>query len=486
MISFFRKTLLGKFLIINLVIFIFLGIATLLYLQNLKPNLVKERYNKLSEKSDVATSVISQLNYFPPTEDKLRDLYSEKVMQLLFGQYTRLRILNQDYEVIIDTQNLKFLPTEKKIHNWELSFVKRSAISNLKEFGNYAIEQNNFFVYTAVPLKDFGDIVAIILVSENANDIIKFYEERRAIVLQIALAIFLCIGLFSVFLNRSIVRPIGLLANSASLVRAKKIQKIEVSKIINRKDEIGYLSKSMAEMVDSLHDRAIVAERFAADLTHEIRNPLASLKLATEVLPKAETSDDARKLVSVIQNDLERIERLITDYSRTLKDEADFDRSNKEKIDVIGLVRNLVKEYENNLISIGSMIKLNFYEESGSLFVYGVLGRLEQVFKNIFDNAISFSPKNGVITVKVEKKDNMAAIIVEDEGPGLNEESLEKIFERFYTDRDKLNEFGKNTGLGLNIAQSIIKQHGGQILVSNLRRDDKVIGSCFQIIIPII
>ena len=132
------------------------------------------------------------------------------------------------------------------------------------------------------------------------------------------------------------------------------------------------------------------------------------------------------------------------------------------------------------------MIKLNFYEESGSLFVYGVLGRLEQVFKNIFDNAISFSPKNGVITVKVEKKDNMATIIVEDEGPGLNEESLEKIFERFYTDRDKLNEFGKNTGLGLNIAQSIIKQHGGQILVSNLRRDDKVVGSSFQIIIPII
>ena len=149
MISFFRKTLLGKFLIINLVIFIFLGIATLLYLQNLKPNLIKERYNKLSEKSDVATSVISQLNYFPPTEDKLQDLHSEKVMQSLFGQYTRLRILNQDYEVIIDTQNLKFLPTKKKIHNWELSFVKRSALSNLKEFGNHAIEQNNFFVYTA-------------------------------------------------------------------------------------------------------------------------------------------------------------------------------------------------------------------------------------------------------------------------------------------------------------------------------------------------
>jgi len=237
-------------------------------------------------------------------------------------------------------------------------------------------------------------------------------------------------------------------------------------------------------MTEDLYKRINVAETFSSDLAHEIRNPLTSLKGASEVLENTLDNEKRKKLIKVISHDVERIERLITDYSQMLKDEASLSRAKMAKIDLANVVDSVVEDFNSDLLNSNKNIKIyvnNSNLNGSKLNVLGVESKLEQIIANLLDNAVSFSPSNSKISVicNIKKKD--AQLIIEDEGPGFNEKNIDQVFNRFYSNRPE--KFGEHSGLGLNIVKNIIELHGGSILASNQSGDKK--GARIEVLLPI-
>ena len=221
-------------------------------------------------------------------------------------------------------------------------------------------------------------------------------------------------------------------------------------------------------MTEDFYKRINIAETFSSDLAHEIRNPLTSLKGASEVLDNTEDSKKRKKLIKVISHDVERIERLITDYSQMLKDEASLSRAKMEKIDLTNVVNSVVEDFNSDLLNSNKNIKINInnLNKNGSkINVLGVESKLEQIVANLLDNAISFSPSNSKISVFYGTRQKEAQLVIEDEGPGFNETNIDKIFDRFYSNRPE--KFGEHSGLGLNIVKNLVELHSGKIAASN-------------------
>jgi two-component system sensor histidine kinase ChvG len=237
-------------------------------------------------------------------------------------------------------------------------------------------------------------------------------------------------------------------------------------------------------MTEDLYKRINVAETFSSDLAHEIRNPLTSLKGASEVLENTSDSEKRKKLIKVMSHDVERIERLITDYSQMLKDEATLSRAKMVKIDLSNVVDSVVEDFNSNLLNSNKNIKININNSNlngSKLDVLGVESKLEQIIANLLDNAVSFSPSNSKISVICDTKKKNAQLIIEDEGPGFNEKNIDKVFNRFYSNRPE--KFGEHSGLGLNIVKNIIELHGGSITASNQTGDKK--GARIEVLLPI-
>tara|TARA_Y100000590_G_scaffold443355_1_gene572680 strand:- start:79 stop:798 length:720 start_codon:yes stop_codon:yes gene_type:complete len=237
-------------------------------------------------------------------------------------------------------------------------------------------------------------------------------------------------------------------------------------------------------MTEDLYKRINIAETFSTDLAHEIRNPLTSLKGASEVLENTTDNEKRKKLIKIISHDVERIERLITDYSQMLKDEATLSREKMKKIDLLNVISSVAEDFNNDLLNSNKNIKINIDNSklNGSkLNVLGVESKLEQIIANLLDNAVSFSPPNSsvIITCNTKKKD--AQLVIEDEGPGFNEKNINKVFNRFYSNRPE--KFGEHSGLGLNIVKNIIELHGGSVKASN--QSGKKKGARIEVILPI-
>ena len=225
---------------------------------------------------------------------------------------------------------------------------------------------------------------------------------------------------------------------------------------------------SIDEMTKELQQRTNRAETFSNDLAHEIRNPLASLKSASELLDKTTNKDDSEKLLTIINHDVERIERLITDYSQMLKDEASLSREKMSKINLIDIINNVVEDFKQDLNNQNKNIQIKIVEKintKSGRYILGIENRLEQVIANLLDNSISFSQDNQIIEIDLEETSKNLVMTVKDEGPGFSETSPQKIFKRFYSNRPK--SFGKHSGLGLNIVKNIVELHKGTIAASN-------------------
>ena len=267
-------------------------------------------------------------------------------------------------------------------------------------------------------------------------------------------------------------------------IKEKDVKIGKHEKYLLRKDEVGQLSRSLNEMTEDLYKRINVAETFSSDLAHEIRNPLTSLKGASEVLENTVDSEKRKKLIKVISHDVERIERLITDYSQMLKDEATLSRTKMEKIDLLSVLNSVVEDFNSDLLNSNKNIKIDINKSNlnGShLNVLGVESKLEQIIANLLDNAVSFSPSDSKIFVNCSIKKGNVQLIIEDQGPGFNEKNIDKIFNRFYSDRPE--NFGKHSGLGLNIVKNIIELHGGSIIASNQIGSKK--GARIEVLLPI-
>ena len=238
-------------------------------------------------------------------------------------------------------------------------------------------------------------------------------------------------------------------------------------------------------MTENLYKRIDIAETFSSDLAHEIRNPLTSLKGAAEVLENTDDSEKRKKLIKVISHDVERIERLITDYSQMLKDEASLSRAKMIRIDLLNVINSVAEDFNSDALISKKNITININDKNlngSKLSVLGVESKLEQIVANLLENAVSFSPSNGKISVTCSIKKKVAQLIIEDEGPGFNEKNINQIFNRFYSNRPE--KFGEHSGLGLNIVKNIVELHGGSIIASNQTNISKK-GAKVEVLLPI-
>ena len=509
---FSSSSILRKFLVFNLVIFLVLGIFTLLYLNATKPNLVKKRSNQHTKVINNTSDHIKRLNIKFTKESATKFLLDER---FLFQNLDRVQLYDLNFNLLADTdtldlaqdifvvsQDVQETPIDKSEENVDIIANPKSTSTTTFEtegyVRNYSKQKNiyeklvisekinnNFYVMTINSVNENGEKKGYIIVSEIANDILVAVEERKNFVLRTVFSIALVIFIFSIFLNKYILKPIKSLVLYTKAIKEKDVKIGKHEKYLLRKDEVGQLSRSLNEMTEDLYKRINIAETFSSDLAHEIRNPLTSLKGASEVLENTDDNEKRKKLIKVISHDVERIERLITDYSQMLKDEASLSRAKMEKIDLSNVVNSVVEDFNHSLLNLKKNIKVNINHTNlngSKLNVLGVESKLEQILANLLDNAVSFSPYNSKISVICCIKKKAAQLVIEDEGPGFNEKNIDKIFNRFYSNRPE--NFGEHSGLGLNIVKNIIELHGGSITASN--QSDNKRGARIEVLLPII
>ena len=281
-------------------------------------------------------------------------------------------------------------------------------------------------------------------------------------------------------LNRYFLKPIKNLVSYTKTIKDKKPKTTNIDSLKIRNDELGLLSNSLDDMTLELQKRITHAENFSTDLVHEIRNPLASLKSASEILHDTTDIDQRVKLIDILSHDVQRIERLITDYSQILKDEVALSKEKIKRLDVEPIIMSVVDDF-NNIYQLKRGIKILYEnDKKNKYFINGIENRVEQIIANLLDNAVSFSEDNKEVKVKVSKSSDNAVIInILDEGEGFKEKDTKKIFNRFYSNRP--DKFGQHSGLGLNIVKNLVDLHNATIKASN-RLDQK--GASIEIIFP--
>ena len=508
---FSTSSILKKFLIFNLIIFLVLSIFTFLYLKDIKPNLVKNRSTQHLRIINNTSDHIKRLNIEFTKKNVTEFLLSTR---FLFQNLDRVQFYDLKSNLLADTDTLDLTPnisvknqdvqeTSIDIFDQKTNLNKKILKNKNTTFntGNYVKKysknknnnnklvisesiNNNFYVMTINSVNLNNQNKGYIVVSEIANDILIAVDERKNFILRTVFSIALVILVFSVFLNKYILKPIRALVSYTKAIKEKDVKIVKHEKYFLRKDEVGQLSRSLNEMTEELYKRINIAETFSSDLAHEIRNPLTSLKGASEILDDTLDGEKRKKLIKVISHDVERIERLITDYSQMLKDEASLSRAKMEKIDLSNVVNSVVEDFNSDLSNLNKNIeiKINRNDLNGAkLNVLGVESKLEQIIANLLDNAVSFSPSNSKILVSYGIKKKQIQLNIEDEGSGFNEKNINKVFDRFYSNRPE--KFGEHSGLGLNIVKNIVELHGGSIMASNQPNGKK--GARIEILLPI-
>ena len=486
-------SILKKFLFINLLIFIFIGTLTIIYLNYVQPNLIKK---KTSLQIEVINNTINNLNRLNIEFEKNEVKKFLLSTRFLFQNLDRVIFFNESFEILADTDTLDLDPRsfssrieivefdlqnnqdkEKSTDELINSEKKREFEETLQEYSisddygkpvTFTNETYNKFKLSTIKNVLIDDEnVGYILISQNANDVKTAINERKTFVIRTAILIAVVIFIFSLVLNRYFLKPIKNLVNYTENIKEKSKKKIDIKSLIKRNDELGTLSLSLDEMTNELQKRVNTAENFSTDLVHEIRNPLASLKSASELLEVTNSNPEKEKLTKILTHDVERIERLITDYSQMLKDEVAITRESMKILDLKKIADSVVDDFNAIYNSKrGINIDLQFKNSGEKFNIKGIENRIEQVLANLLENSISFSKDNQNIVVKLsQKKDGKISLSVIDEGIGFKEKNTDKIFKRFYSNRP--DKFGEHSGLGLNIVKNLVDLHGGQVIASN-------------------
>ena len=308
--------------------------------------------------------------------------------------------------------------------------------------------------------------------------------QRRALMPFILVAIAATI-LTSLLLSALISQPVLRLARAADRVRLSRARAISLPDLAKRDDELGDLTRALESMTDALSTRIDAIERFAADVAHEIRNPLTSIRSAIDTLPLIKHGDGRERLLAILQQDVNRLDRLVTDISNASRLDAELSREPPRTFDLQRLLSEIVGTYAADLRPGGAPVRFIALDDGEPLMVSGREGPIAQVFRNLIDNARSFSPPEGEVRVRLAHSGRNVRAFVDDDGPGVPPENLETVFERFYTSRPKGAAFGSNSGLGLSIARQIVEAHDGRIWAEN--REDaqgKVTGARFGLEFP--
>jgi two-component system, OmpR family, sensor histidine kinase ChvG len=530
------SSLTKRIITLNLFALIIL-LCGILYTNQFKEGLIEAKIESLLTQGQIiagaistSASVSSKISYYYLDED-IRDINSKVIKyttyqidpelvlpiitKLIDPNRMRTIIHNDKKEIILDSINLF---TKGQIKKYDVPLIENNSIyykiyNNIKKinlFGklNPSINSNNHYdsvfdalngklvslvsknetnesvIIVAVPIEKFQSTLGVLVLTTQGGGIDTIVNsERKAIFRVFLVAAFVTI-ILSLILSYTIGKPVQQLSSAADNVKKNISYWKSIPDFSQRNDEIGDLSIALKEMTKSLYDRIEAIENFSADVSHELKNPLTSLRSAIEAFRIVKNGDERKKLINVIQSDIDRIDRLITDISAASRLDAELSLEHRVPFNLVKLIRHLVEVEKNKNQYEQLHLYISIDEPEEKMIINGHEERVRQVFVNLFDNAKSFSRKNDPIVIKVSNNKEFIKISVQDNGPGIKGSDINKIFDRFYTDRPDDKIFGTHSGLGLSIAKQIIKSHGGDITVLNnstLKKDKR--GAIFKITI---
>jgi two-component system, OmpR family, sensor histidine kinase ChvG len=521
----------------------------ILYLSQFRAGLIDARVRSLLVQGDLISEAIAALatadsdtitldperllelqpgDSYDPSEESGLDfpINPERVApwlrRLVAPTNTRARIYDHDGGLILDSRNLSDVlrfdlppPTAEKPGIVERAFValrtwfNRGDLPLYRELGpqngkgyeevDHAL---NGFKSSMVRINDRGEVIVSValpvqrslavrgalMLSTQGAEIDNMVTAERLGNFKVFLVTLSVMLVLSFLLAGTIAGPVRRLAGSAEMVRRRTGSRVEIPDFTKRRDEIGHLSGALRDMTDALYSRIEAIESFAADVAHELKNPLTSMRSAVETLPLAKSDASRARLLEVIEHDVKRLDRLISDISDASRLDAELQRRETGAVDVAKLLTTLVTIANQVRHDDGVTVGLKFEGNQRTFVVPGHDSRLGQVVDNLIDNARSFSPPAGSVRVTCRRLKQEIEIVVDDDGPGVRSEALEKIFQRFYTDRPHQG-FGQNSGLGLSISKQIVEAHDGRLWVENrLAAGDgdapKVLGARFIVRLP--
>ncbi|MFM1982325.1 MAG: hypothetical protein RJB22_1044 [Pseudomonadota bacterium] len=484
-----RLSLARRILLVNILPVALLA-ASLFYLDSIRNRLLAERVAQaISETRLIAATIAAT------PVDRQADLMD----RLGYINAMRLRLYKGDQLVADSWQNRtpNIRLQDPKDERWDKAMaaalddtidaiVSAPAVPRFAAFGAIPRAEADLFltnerthIITARAALS-GPSGLILVTDRHVRDVRRLVRAERSRLGSIIGISILSSILLSFFLARTIARPLGALAAAAERVRLGRERDIVIPQF-DRQDEIGALSRALGDMTENLRDRIDATEAFAADVAHELRNPLASLSSALETMGAVKDAKLKAQLMAIAVEDVRRLDRLITDIAEASRLEPQLTRARFDRIDIGRLIENLLKDREARGANHG--IKIAFARpQRGSAMVMGDAGRLSRAFENLIDNAVSFSPANGVVQISATRSDDIVRVGVEDEGPGIAPEQREAIFERFHSDRPDMESFGRHSGLGLSITRTIIDGHAGDISVFD--RPSGARGAMFVVTLP--
>ncbi len=390
------------------------------------------------------------------------------------------RFLDRVIDTVVDADRPATFnePALDRLSAWPEALLARAQGRTVSELRR--APERTPFISVATPMP--GMPGAVMLATDNARDIVRVVRAER-LRLGIVLAMVVAASiLLSLFLARTIVRPLRRLARAAHRVRLGRAREVTVPRLPSRRDEIGLLARALSDMSMALRQRIDATEAFAADVTHELKNPLASLRSAVESMGRISDDGLREQLLEVIRDDVRRLDRLITDIADASRLDAQLSRARFETVDLGPMIEGLVAEREARGENHG--VRLAFARpHAGTAVVLGDGSRLTRVVANLIDNAISFSPPGGLVQIAATRDGDRILVRVDDEGPGVPPPAREAIFNRFHSIRPEGEAFGRHSGLGLAIAKAIVEAHNGTIDVED--RDDDCSGARFLVRLPV-
>lgn len=503
-------SLTARILAVNIIAFMLLA-GSLFYIDSYRRELFAERFRLARVESEVTAAALAG-----------RSAADQRKLMIRIGtmQTLRLRLYDRDGGLVADSFELAppayrladpsrepTLQKAARLLDRAMDFVlgappipayrdpaedsgTRAAAANWPEIGEAVATSSTIARRRAAPDRTpvinaatpVGNAGEALLVTRNARDITEYVREARqtlAIIVGAALAISV---LLSLFLARTIVDPLRTLVRAAVRVRLGRDRKVIVPRLPDRRDEIGLLARAISDMTTALRERIDAVESFAADVAHELKNPLASLRSSVENLERVTDPHLRSQLVAIASDDVRRLDFLITQIADASRIDAELSRTTFEPVDMLRLVHAIVGERDTRGANGGCRIVVS-REGDGGLVVPGDPARLERVLHNLLDNAVSFSQAGNAIEIELAHLDRCVVVAVSDHGPGIPEEAREKVFERFHSLRPAGEAFARHSGLGLAIARTVVEAHFGRMVA--LSRSDGEPGARLEVTLPV-
>ncbi|MCX7588652.1 stimulus-sensing domain-containing protein [Phenylobacterium sp. 58.2.17] len=503
---------LGRFIILLNVLGLAIIIAGSLLLNELRRGLVGARIDSLTTQGELIVNVINRAATVGEPTPELDAQAASEILQMLSNPRSqRARLFDAQGNLIADSYwvadrvEWKVLPPARPREDQRglaldlklgrpppppapaaqraLMMEVGQALRGVHWAGMRTAEDGERVVSVSIPIQHVQAVLGVLtLEASDVDEIIR--AERQALAPFILIAIFVTL-VSSLLLNNLIAQPVRMLARAADRVRLSRARSISLPQLARRDDELGDLTRSLEDMTDALSERMDAIERFAADVAHEIKNPLTSLRSAVETLDLVKDPAARDRLMAILKNDIQRLDRLVTDISNASRLDAELSREDLRPLDLGRLIGEVAQLYQDTAKPGDVAVAYAAPDTLEPIMVSGREGPLGQLLRNLIDNARSFSPPGGEVRVQLERGRGQAVLTVDDDGPGIPPDNLETIFQRFYTSRPKGAAFGGNSGLGLSIARQIAAAQGGSIRAENRTGPDGAVeGARFIVTLP--